>query len=185
MMAQEARDELFDYFQEEEKEHRPISARAYISGNLAQELEEEPWEEEKFEEAPKKKPVKKQKVKTRQVPLWKRVLILGGVLVIAGGLLRVAMSYSELYTARQELYNMQARLTEEEQNTAVLENEGTADMGLSDLYSYAVGHLGMKEASGNDITEMGPLETDYTVQETQETQRKATQVNFHLFGGND
>ena len=58
MMAQEARDELFDYFQEEEKEHRPISARAYISGNLAQELEEEPWEEEKFEEAPKKKPAR-------------------------------------------------------------------------------------------------------------------------------
>ena len=52
---------------------------------------------------------------------------------------------------------MQARLAEEEQNTAVLENEGTADMGLSDLYSYAVGHLGMQEASGDDITEMGPL----------------------------
>ena len=184
-MAQEARDELFDYFREEEKEHRPISARAYISGNLAQELEEETWEEEKPQGTPKKKPVKQQKIKTRQVPLWKRVLILGGVLVIAGGLLRVAMSYSELYTARQELYSMQARLAEEEQNTAVLENEGTADMGLSDLYSYAVGHLGMQEASGDDITEMGPLETDYTVQETQDTQRKATQVNFHLFGGND
>lgn len=184
-MAQEARDELFDYFQEEEKEHRPISARAYISGNLAQELEEEVWEEERPQETPIKKPAKQQKVKTRQVPLWKRILILGGALVIAGGLLRVAMSYSELYTARQELYSMQARLAEEEQNTAVLENEGTADMGLSDLYSYAVGHLGMQEASGDNITEMGPLETDYTVQATQDTQRKATQVNFHLFGGKD
>ena len=71
-MAQEARDELFDYFQEEEKEHRPISARAYISGNLAQELEEETWEEEKPHGTPKKKPVKQQKDKKQDRCLYGR-----------------------------------------------------------------------------------------------------------------
>ncbi len=184
-MSQENREEVFDYFQQEERIHKPISARAYISGNLAHQLEEEEEEAWEKEQPRKAEPAKGKKIRVRNVPLWQRALILGGVLVIAAGLLRVAMSYSELYTARQELYSMQTRLAEAEQNTAVLENEGDGDMTLSELYAYAVGHLGMQEATGEDITEMGPLETDYTVQESQETQRKETQVNFHLFGGND
>ena len=95
------------------------------------------------------------------------------------------MTYSELYTAKQERASMQAKLEETKQTTAVIADQTSQDLTLSDLYAYATGHLGMKEASGGEITEVDALDTGYTEQAVQEAQRRPAQVNFHLFGGND
>ena len=106
-MSQENREEVFDYFQQEERIHKPISARAYISGNLAHQLEEEEEEAWEKEQPRKAEPAKGKKIRVRNVPLWQRALILGGVLVIAAGLLRVAMSYS--FTACRRGWPRQSR----------------------------------------------------------------------------
>lgn len=174
-------EELFDYFAQDEPKPEPFSARAYISGNLAHQLEEE--EEEQVIQ-PAARPGKAEQTH-KEVPLWKRAVILAFVLVLAAGLLQVAMTYSELYTAKQERASMQAKLEETKQTTAVIADQTSQDLTLSDLYAYATGHLGMKEASGGEITEVDALDTGYTEQAVQEAQRRPAQVNFHLFGGND
>ena len=87
---------------------------------------------------------------------------------------------------RNYLYQMQEQLQEQIQNTAVLENGTAEDMTLSELYEYATGTLGMREATGSEITQMGSLDNGYTVQQMQEEAvRKPTKVRFHLFGGKD
>ena len=184
-MPAEAKEELFDYFAQEEPKRKQLSARAYISGNLAHQLEEE--EEEEILEPERKQPIRPKKTAARQkeVPFWKRVAILAGVLILTAGLLQIAMTYSELYTAKQEKALMQARLQETQQETAMMADQTSQEMTLSELYAYATGHLGMREASGEEITEVEALDTGYTEQAAQDAQRRPAQVNFHLFGGND
>ena len=170
-MPAEAQDELFDYFAPE----------ASYDGNLAhQPLREEPSPAKA--PAPKKTP----QVTKKSLPLWKRATVLVAVLMVAGGLLMIAAGYSQLFTAKQKLAQMQEQLQEQIQNTAVLENGTAEDMTLSELYEYATGTLGMREATGSEITQMGSLDNGYTVQQMQEEAvRKPTQVRFHLFGGKD
>ena len=170
-MSAEAQEELFDYFAPE----------ASYDGNLAnQPLREEPSPAKA--PAPKKTP----QVTKKSLPLWKRATVLVAVLMVAGGLLMIAAGYSQLFTTKQKLAQMQEQLQEQIQNTAVLENGTAEDMTLSELYEYATGTLGMREATGSEITQMGSLDNGYTVQQMQEEAvRKPTQVRFHLFGGKD
>lgn len=181
-MPAEAKEELFDYFAQEEPKQKQLSARAYISGNLAHQLEEEEILEPERKQAVHPK---KAAVRPKEVPFWKRVAILAGVLVLAAGVLQIAMTYSELYTAKQEKAMMQAKLQETQQETAMMADQTSQEMTLSELYAYATGHLGMREASGGEITEVEALDTGYTEQAAQDAQRRPAQVNFHLFGGND
>lgn len=164
-MPSEARDELFDYFAQES-----------VSGNLAHQLEQEEEPVVRPKEAPQAAP--------KRIPIWKRAVMFAGALVVTAGLLSVAMNYSALFAARQELAAAQERLAAQQQNTKVLSESAADNVTLSELYSYAVGNLGMREALGGEITQMGPLEAGYTVQTLQDTERKPTQVNIHLFGGN-
>ena len=97
-MSAEAQEELFDYFAPE----------ASYDGNLAhQPLREEPSPAKA--PAPKKTP----QVTKKSLPLWKRATVLVAVLMVAGGLLMIAAGYSQLFTAKQKLAQMQEQLQEQ------------------------------------------------------------------------
>lgn len=165
-MPAEARDELYDYF---------TSGVSY-TGNLAHQLEEEEIR------VVQPKPEKKAAPVPKRVPLWKRVLLSCAALIVAGGLLHIAMTYSQLYTAKQELAFQEALLVAQQQNTAVMEEGVLENMTMAELYAYATGHLGMREAHNDEITQLGSLDTGYTVQAVQDAERQPTQIKFHLFG---
>ncbi|MBQ7064003.1 MAG: hypothetical protein IJM90_03835 [Firmicutes bacterium] len=173
-----------DLFEEEQ---------TYTSGNLAYQLapafpDTEIWEPEFTpEEQPEtvQKPYVLPQPERRPAPafpLYKRVLLIGGVLICGLLMLSIAADYSRLFEARQVLAEQQEILNLERKHSEILKDTAVTGLSLTDLRLYAIEKLSMRDAVSGEIVELGPLNAAYTVQEETQAEHQETQVKFHFFG---
>ena len=167
-----------------------------VSGNLAEKRsyyasalpEEEPVEiqEPVVPEAPQK-PRKRAVPRLQMLPrvaFPRRMQILAILCVLAIGvsLLTVATASNRLYTAEQKLEDAQTALEKEKNNTAILRDSIRDSITWADLYEYATGDLGMREATGGEVIMLDPLTETYSLQTGDQIERTPTEVRIHMFG---
>lgn len=143
-------------------------------------------------QSPHRKPNTIEKPKTEIKPLEKpepavhrkrdisRVLFLCSAVIFLIGTMGIVTSYSEVYSKRAQIENLNTELEEAKEITMILSEVPDLNMTMAEVYEYAKEELGMQEATAEDTVFIQTEPHTYT-QINEPAEDSKERVTFHWF----
>ncbi len=133
-----------------------------------------------------KKPVQKSKGQVRKVENMGRIISKFNFFLCAGlvmaGCLAVVLMYVQVFSQESKIADLKVQLREAQDANAVAREIVSEQMNMTELYTYATGTLGMKEADHNTTILIEVPDNSYTISNLPIREVSGSKVSFHWFG---
>lgn len=101
--------------------------------------------------------------------------------LIAGGLLYLMMMYIQVFNLHASINDLETQLQDARKENTVEQQQVSEQMNMSDLYTYAVGTLGMVEADSDHTIIITVDNQSYTTSNLPVADISDSKVTFHWF----
>lgn len=182
-----SREDFFDDERDYDYGYQP-----YVQGSLAVEVEiPEPYPSEEEFEAEQKR-IRREEARKRQLQQLRKAeemarikskfnFFLCAGLVLAG-CLAVVLMYMKVFSQEAAVSELEAELQAAKEANAIAQETVINQMTINELYSYAIGTLGMVEADSGTTMQIEVKNQSYTTSSLPTENANTNKVTFHWFG---
>lgn len=182
-----SREDFFDDERDYDYGYQP-----YVQGSLAVEVEiPEPYPSEEELEAEQKR-IRREEARKRQLQQLRKAeemarikskfnFFLCAGLVLAG-CLAVVLMYMKVFSQEAAVSELEAELQAAKEANAIAQETVINQMTINELYSYAIGTLGMVEADSGTTMQIEVKNQSYTTSSLPTENANTNKVTFHWFG---